>query len=171
VVDFQLFELVGIEEQDFGPESFIGKGAAYFADTSLCWFTVSIEYRVEDDELYFSLDCDGPHPGHWLSCELDNTSLAEMLVGHNTAYEDHKETIDWMMREGIAPGQMFMIEAWYNCYQDHWGDWDCEVDYRIMDREPMTAKQSVEAWLTYFQERRASHWAHMGTLVPVRVDE
>lgn len=138
-------------EEDYGPIHFIGEGAAYFKGTSLCWVTLVAEYE-DEGWLSLELSCDGPHPQHWLGFEMDAIGLNELLGFEGT--DEAKE--EFLLQQGIAPGQRFRIEATYHSYQtwtDYGYEYDADTDWSVINIEPWTVDQIVEAWENYFAWR------------------
>lgn len=90
------------------------------------------------------LGSDPPNAG-WLDWELEAASLGNLLGIESIP------SWDWMLREGIAPGQEFLVRIPRPTYtRDYWGEHDVEYgDVEITWRQP-TARPDLLwfAWLT-----------------------
>ncbi len=135
------------------PVNFTAPGCAYFAGTTKCWFTAVTEY--DQDELYLTLACDPPHPErHWLSYVMDTSGL-DSALGLDFYNEEfmYGGMTEWLMRNGIAPEQRFIVEATFSSSRDYWGEYDEDVDWHVKDIEPWSPERVLEAWERYFMWR------------------
>lgn len=138
---------------------FVGDGAAYFVDTTLCWVTLTSAY---EDWGHLSLDlaCDGPHPDHWFAYEMDCVGLNDML-GFPVFYGEDGDDVfreRWMFEQGVAPGQRFRIAATYDSFVTdtaYGREYDSEIDFVVIAIDTWTNAESTDAWDEYFKWKNA----------------
>jgi len=169
MTDFKCIEetLVRLGHHDDRPMYFVAKGCCYFphyrrsqfklldldGGFNLAWVTLIFE--DPDDGCYsLELACEPPYYSggdklHWLAYVMEQYSLAEYL-----ALDDAESQVRFMLQEGIAPGQRFLVEMSFWSSRDYWGEWDEGLDMRVMDREPWTEAQHVEAWMGHLKTTR-----------------
>jgi len=141
---------------------YIGAGAAYFNNWTSsnrwghgsAWVTVVIEPDEETGEFGMDLDCDGPHPDHWLGYLLSMDTLNGVLGFIGGVDEQLKQMMEW----GVAPGQRFIIELVFSAGRDYWGEYDESLNWRVMDVEPWVPNRLE--WAI----RQAVAFAHEGVL-------
>jgi len=97
-----------------------------------------------DPEDGFTFGDDQDIPG-WLDYEMGEIGIDYMLdIG-----VDHER---WALREGVAPGQPFLIRIEPpRYYQDYWGECDVEYEWELLDKKPYTDAMALEAWLAWFK--------------------
>jgi len=136
-----------------GPKYFIGERCCYFAHNPkamVAWIT----FRIDNDDgvLEVELDCDYPHPDHWLAYWIDHNGLNEVI---NSGLNETQPFLLWFLLDnGIAPGQPFLAEVRFWASTDYWGEYDEEIEVRVMDVEPWPVKDVEREWRRYLIERR-----------------
>lgn len=65
--------------------------------------------------------------------------------------------VPWMLREGIAPGQPFLIEMEPTRYSgpDYNGEYDADTPCFLITKVPWSNEKSAKAWGTFLEERDA----------------
>jgi hypothetical protein len=62
----------------------------------------------------------------WFDAEVSNMGIEGLLEG-SFKDMDYNASFDWMHKEGILPGDSFIVEIYCPVYsQDYWGEHDCE---------------------------------------------
>ena len=158
-VIFELEKLLRLEEAD-PPEPFsplwrppkppsypvLARRALYGKGWARMWMVVN-----EDDEwgeLNLYQDCDGPPGGHWVEYRQ------EVDWGAAAWDFDPADLEQFLMTEGIAPGQPFYCHWQFNSYTDYWGEYDEEVQLLdILDIESWDVDKVVAAWATFYFHR------------------
>jgi hypothetical protein len=103
-----------------------------------------------DDEI-------GTRP-EWLQYELENMSWSDMLDAR--LYGEHK--LSWMLENGIAPDQPFLVELPHPHYSKSWTDCGYEYDteyspdiIRIRPMKPSRVAEALEREQNYIAKARA----------------
>lgn len=83
----------------------------------------------------------------WFDYECDNGML-ECLMGCEGKWPE------WMLREGIAPGQQFVIRVSEPSYtKDCWGEYDVDYgDWEIVQRQPLPDGVAGMLWFAWFRD-------------------
>lgn len=111
-----------------------------------CWMVVDEDW--EWGELQLSMDCGGPPGGHWVEYrqEIDSGAAAWDF--------DPQDLEQFLMEEGIAPGQPFYAHWTFHAHRDYWGEYDEEVALQeILAVEPWDVDKVVAAWATLYFHR------------------
>ncbi len=154
-----------------GPKDFIGDGCVYFAHQkpeglaeylrvdgtgmgpwSRAWMTFSLQLDGDDEDGYYyelEFECTPHHPESWVEWVTQDGTRELLRWAGLSRGEDDAER--FMMENGIAPGQKFMAEILFTTSRDYWGEYDEHIDGHIMDIEPWTTEQILEAWYHHFQ--------------------
>jgi hypothetical protein len=90
-----------------------------------------------------------PDHAEWLDYEMEWGGL-QVLIGDS----DGTEWWEWMLRNGIAPGQEFWARVEQPTYSwDYWGEHDVEYgDWEIARREPIPDDRAGRLWLAWFKD-------------------
>lgn len=153
------------------PHTYIGNGCAYFdhsyrrgtfsAFGGLWWLKAWVTAYIyldgdEEDgyQLYLDLDCDPPHIDHFVSYIMDMGGSLDLISWDGRYHRGEEETEAFLIEQGIAPGQRFLMELNFTTSRDYWGEYDETLDGRIMDIEPWTTSQVLEAWEEHFKTMR-----------------
>jgi len=136
--------------------------------------TVLVYMEVEDDgdgeDLEFHLLSAIPDVGRrenhatWLEYEMnaDEGALWEAAFGTECRYckdgESMTPVADWAMRNGICPGQWFVVklEPDYQEFQDYEsGHYECEFECgaTVLDREKLPPQEHAERWREFLTGR------------------
>lgn len=80
----------------------------------------------------------------WFEAEVDAAGICGIL--------DIDSSILWMLHNGIAPGQKFVVRIEQPTYiRDYWGEYDVEYgDWDIVWREPLSDNLAWRAWVGAF---------------------
>lgn len=60
-------------------------------------------------------------------------------------YDDWR---DFLLREGLAPGQSFLVRVCFSSHRDYWGEYDEDWDVEVVARERMLPDEHLLAWET-----------------------
>lgn len=142
--------------QDDEPEGISpGEGVANLHWGSACrvWLEYLVMEPVEGEPgretwIYaFENVGDGGYPA-WLDYELDAVGWKQILGIESAILEgDDDESLDWLLREGILPGQPFCVELTPHYSTDYWtNECDIEIDVTIVGTKPHpTVKTPLKA--------------------------
>jgi hypothetical protein len=128
------------------------------------WFEYTVAAPHGDDPCWtyeFEVVGDGAYPD-WLDYERDCIGWRDLIVGSRWIQGggDDDVGLDWLLREGILPGQAFCVEFtphWSG--PDYWtGETDLDIDVDIVARDrdrrsPAEAADLLE-WAWALHERR-----------------
>jgi hypothetical protein len=123
-------------------------------DIDLCVWS-SFPYPYPDEKAIEELKiC----PQHNIDIEIENSGLFELLNGGYVPYDEFNVT-NWLMANGLAPGQPFRVdaEAVYTSSYDYWGggyEWDMDFEWEIVEKRPLTEDGLTpeQAWLRWADE-------------------
>jgi hypothetical protein len=111
------------------------------------------DHHTDTVYLYAAMDA-GDGEELWLSIESyipDGHDIEHQrdIDGDDAILGLSCETSQWMLENGIAPGQVFLM-TWSICYSKFWTDsgweYDSEVSIAIIWVEPWSPERSAEAW-------------------------
>lgn len=94
----------------------------------------------------FADDCDPVPEDHWLEWERDALGDLSCIL----SLDAREDTIQFMMEHGIAPDQPFWIEASYSTSRDYWGEWDCDIDWKVVGYETWPRERVMLAWEAFY---------------------
>ncbi len=124
----------------------VARRAWYGGSWAKLWMVV-----VDGDEwgeLNLHMDCDGPPGGHWVEYRQ------EVDWGAPAWDFDRDDLENFLLHEGIAPGQPFLASWSFYAHKDYWGEYDEEVNLEeIIAIEPWSVDRVVAAWATLFFHR------------------
>jgi hypothetical protein len=88
-----------------------------------------------------------PKDIEWLDYEMEGGGLENLLGCDGKWY-------DWMLREGIAPGQEFTVRVPMPAYTtDYWGEHDVDYgDAEVIFKQPMSDLVSGCLWFAWFRD-------------------
>ncbi len=118
------------------------------------WLRYSVEYEdfesCADFALYDSrLDGEEVFPT-WVDYELDALGWPYVIKAVDTYQSVHDSVLTWLLNEGIAPGQPFLVElSNYSTSRSFEGEWDLDWDAKIVQLGPPpvdVAQAIFDAW-------------------------
>lgn len=90
----------------------------------------------------------------WLRYELAENSL-DFILGIEGI--DEEDRMKWLLQEGIAPGQPFLLEVIQPTYSyGYYGDCDVEYDYDIVKVQPWTPEAVARAFERVLRQWRSA---------------
>jgi len=108
----------------------------YTTDEQLVWLFVDTD---DDGPERAGVDSIG-RCNYWHDSTIDDSGWDAVLgLQAGTWY-------DWLMAEGVAPGQRFLVRLRFSTSQNYFGEWDGEWDAEVVAREPWSAERSAAAW-------------------------
>ena len=132
------------------PLYFIAGDTAVFKDGKVTTMWAHCIFDVDGDDVDVSML--GPPPHHHGAFCWNESTWGEMLE-----CDGYEETgLQWMLRQGIAPGQRVWIEVNVEVhggggylYNGDWDDPEWYWSHKVMWIEPWTAAQVITAWEAY----------------------
>jgi hypothetical protein len=111
-------------------------------NSSFVLATIVFDFGLEDTPSLISV---WPQNVPWFEVEYENDGLVSMLR------RDHG-WVTWMLHEGVAPGQQFIVRIWEPKYtRDYLGEHD--VDFEVVQREPLSDALAWRAWAGAFFDK------------------
>lgn len=107
----------------------------------------------------------GPPQGHWLEYRLNCDVFHDAVDGG-----DPRDVEQWMLQNGLAPGQPFCVELRFSAWRSNTpdgDDYDEEVSWgEVVDRERWSAERTLDAWEALWF-RQANHRGAVPTVAMV----
>lgn len=75
----------------------------------------------------------------WLAFELD-------AVGWDGLLDVNHDAATWLLREGLAPGQPFLVWLRPHYSRDYWGEHDLDVEWDVVARTHRSPEEAAAAW-------------------------
>ena len=120
-----------------------------------CRVYVVVDDRDDPGVLSPHLDSTGPPANHWLSYEFDCVGEHDGALGF---HEDDAER--FLLENGIAPGQRFLVHLRYWSTRDYWGEYDCGVEVEgVLWRGRLPDADAATAWEALAARRGAAAFA------------
>lgn len=124
----------------------IGDGY-WWRSVNHAWLTFVVEF---DEDLHVELL--SPYP----ISSAGPTTFAEYCEEIDTwsswlGMDQEEEMENFLLRTGLAPGQKFLTELKFSSHMDYWGEYDEELDWRVLDVEPWPKEKVLEGWEEYFK--------------------
>jgi|SRR6516164_48544 hypothetical protein len=118
---------------------------AYWGDVQYVWLRVdSVEDGPQRDEVSWI-----GRRREWCDWVIDETGWAGILDVDTLS----GGWLDFLLREGVAPGQLFYVRLHCTYYQDYEGEWDMDVDWEVVARELWNEVEVWIAWETEFGDK------------------
>jgi len=152
----QLIDFVTIDRLEPGPESgwpfkqksLMVERAWYSYEEAWMWLVATESW--EWGQLKLDLDCEPPPYNHWLSGEMDAVGDLDDILG----VSEVEGVEQFLLENGIAPGQPFFVQTAFWCHQDYWGEWDSGVEMEVVDIAKWDPERVAIAWEAFFMRKR-----------------
>ena len=95
----------------------------------------------EDDPEEAATDHVGREDGHVE--QVSDFGWAQVL---DVDLRDRDAWVDFLAREGVAPGQPFLVRVGFTYTTDYWGEHDCDIDAKVVAVEPWARSCVLAAW-------------------------
>lgn len=126
--------------------------AAYFrGKNSPVWIWCVFEWEEDCGQLMAEIFSEDPPPeDHWLGWWIDGCGLDETIgCSWDLVQGVHWYKEEWLLTEGIAPNQPFLVELKIYSYEydTYYGrEYDCEVTGEVIDIKSWLPEQVLAAW-------------------------